>query len=152
MAVVFAATNLHSGYSDRTSFTLIESKESSGDTKFNIKLPDGVIVVIDARKLGPAPDYKLTVGFVDQFDPHSVPNPALEKDLTPAQKKLLEQTREARRKMAASTDRKMIDPILKHLEQAHKLTETQVSAVRDHCIKILAAPEKNSTVAPRLAI
>ena len=84
------------------------------------------------------------LGFVDQFDPHSVPNPALEKDLTPAQKKLLEQTREARRKMAASTDRRIIDPILKHLAQTHGLTEPQVNAVRDHCIKIMTAPKNNN--------
>ena len=118
--------------------------EEGDKTQFNLKLPDGITVVIDARKLSPAPDYKLTVGFVDQLDPHSVPNPALEKDLTPAQKKLLEQTREARRKMAASTDRRIIDPILKHLAQTHGLTEPQVNAVRDHCIKIMTAPKNNN--------
>ena len=143
-------TGLSAGLALCVAFQAVAAEKAFNpdDPEMKLKLPAGVVVAVDADKLGPAPDYLMTVGFVYQLDPHSVRDPERDKKLPPHERAMQEKIREARIKMATSTDATMIAAITDHLQKNHNLSEKQIENLRLKCIEILKARETKPAPAP----
>ena len=133
--------------------------------EMKLTLPGGrITVLVDADRLGPAPHYASTVAFVFQLDPHAGRSEAdirlatetLDKNtaLHPGLKQKMREDLRAlavllatAREKPGSTNAADLKPFLDHLA-LHQVTPERVEAVRQACIRIIAARPATNNLAP----